>query len=31
MQQKKVLTELLTPDEERKWQRTFDTLFKPRQ
>jgi iron(III) transport system substrate-binding protein len=30
MQQKKVLTTLLTPDEERKWQRTFDALFKPR-
>jgi iron(III) transport system substrate-binding protein len=30
MQKKKVLTTLLTPDEERKWQRTFDTLFKQR-
>jgi hypothetical protein len=30
MQKKKVLTTLLTPDEERKWQRTFDALFKPR-
>jgi ABC-type Fe3+ transport system substrate-binding protein len=30
MQKKKVLTTLLTPDEERKWQRNFDTLFKPR-
>jgi iron(III) transport system substrate-binding protein len=30
MQKKKVVTELLTPDEERKWQRTFDTLFKTR-
>jgi iron(III) transport system substrate-binding protein len=30
MQQKKVLTTLLTPDEERKWQRNFDALFKPR-
>jgi iron(III) transport system substrate-binding protein len=30
MQSKKVLTTLLTPDEERKWQRTFDTLFKGR-
>jgi iron(III) transport system substrate-binding protein len=30
MQKKKVLTELLTPEDERKWQRTFDALFKPR-
>ncbi len=30
MQTKKVVTTLLTPDEERKWQRTFDTLFKAR-
>jgi iron(III) transport system substrate-binding protein len=30
MQTKKVLTTLLTPDEERKWQRTFDSLFKGR-
>jgi iron(III) transport system substrate-binding protein len=30
MQKKKVLTTLLTPDEERKWQRNFDALFKPR-
>jgi iron(III) transport system substrate-binding protein len=30
MQTKKVLTTLLTPEEERKWQRAFDTLFKPR-
>jgi iron(III) transport system substrate-binding protein len=30
MHQHKVLTTLLTPDEERKWQRTFDTLFKAR-
>jgi ABC-type Fe3+ transport system substrate-binding protein len=30
MQKKKVLTTLLTPDEERKWQRSFDALFKPR-
>ena len=29
MQTKKVMTTLLTPDEERKWQRTFDALFKP--
>jgi iron(III) transport system substrate-binding protein len=27
---KKVLTELLAPDEERKWQRRFDELFKGR-
>ena len=26
----KVVTELLTPEDERKWQRTFDALFKPR-
>jgi iron(III) transport system substrate-binding protein len=30
MQKKKVITELLTPDDERKWQRSFDTLFKAR-
>ena len=30
MQTKKVLTTLLTPEEERKWQRTFDMLFKGR-
>jgi iron(III) transport system substrate-binding protein len=30
MQTKKVLTTLLTPDEERKWQRSFDALFKGR-
>jgi hypothetical protein len=30
MQKKKVLTTLLTPDEERKWQRSFDALFKSR-
>jgi iron(III) transport system substrate-binding protein len=30
MQKKKVVTELLTPEDERKWQRTFDALFKPR-
>ena len=30
MQSKKVVTELLTPEDERKWQRTFDTLFKGR-
>lgn len=30
MQKKKVITELLTPEDERKWQRTFDSLFKPR-
>jgi iron(III) transport system substrate-binding protein len=28
--QKKVITVLLTPDEERKWQRQFDQLFKGR-
>ena len=26
----KIITTLLTPDEERKWQRTFETLFKGR-
>jgi iron(III) transport system substrate-binding protein len=30
MQKKKVITELLTPEDERKWQRSFDTLFKSR-
>jgi iron(III) transport system substrate-binding protein len=30
MQSRKVVTELLTPDEERKWQRSFDMLFKGR-
>ena len=30
MQKKKVVTELLTPEDERKWQRTFDALFKQR-
>ena len=30
MQKKKVLTTLLTPEDERKWQRNFDALFKPR-
>jgi iron(III) transport system substrate-binding protein len=28
MQKHKVITTLLAPDEERKWQRNFDTLFK---
>jgi iron(III) transport system substrate-binding protein len=28
--QKKVITVLMTPDEERKWQRQFDQLFKGR-
>jgi iron(III) transport system substrate-binding protein len=30
MQKRKVVTELLTPEDERKWQRTFESLFKPR-
>ncbi len=30
MQSKKVITTLLLPEEERKWQRTFEQLFKPR-
>jgi iron(III) transport system substrate-binding protein len=30
MQTKKVVTELLTPEDERKWQRLFDMLFKGR-
>ena len=30
MQTKKVVTALLTPEEERKWQRLFDMLFKGR-
>jgi iron(III) transport system substrate-binding protein len=30
MQKKKVMTTLLTPEEERKWQRNFDALFKLR-
>jgi iron(III) transport system substrate-binding protein len=30
MRTRKVVTELLTPDEERTWQRSFDSLFKPR-
>jgi iron(III) transport system substrate-binding protein len=30
MRTRKVVTELLTPEEERTWQRTFDSLFKPR-
>ena len=30
MEKKKVVTELLTPEDERKWQRTFDALFKQR-
>ena len=30
MQTRKVVTELLTPEEERTWQRQFDTLFKTR-
>jgi iron(III) transport system substrate-binding protein len=30
MQKKKVMTTLLTPEEERKWQRTFESLFKSR-
>ena len=30
MEKKKVITELLTPEDERKWQRTFDALFKSR-
>jgi iron(III) transport system substrate-binding protein len=30
LEQKKVMTTLLTPDEERKWQRTFDGLFRHR-
>jgi len=28
--QKKVVTVLMAPDEERKWQRRFDQLFKGR-
>jgi hypothetical protein len=28
--QKKVITVLMSPDEERKWQRLFDQLFKGR-
>ena len=28
--QKKVVTVLMSPDEERKWQRQFDQLFKGR-
>ena len=28
--QKKVITVLMSPDEERKWQRQFDQLFKGR-
>ena len=30
LKQKKIVSALLTPDEERKWQRTFETLFKGR-
>jgi iron(III) transport system substrate-binding protein len=30
MQTRKVVTELLTPDDERKWQRLFDMMFKGR-
>jgi iron(III) transport system substrate-binding protein len=30
LQKKKVITVLLTPEEERQWQKTFDGLFKPR-
>ena len=30
MRTKKVVTELLTPEEERTWQRNFDSLFKTR-
>jgi len=30
MNKKKVVTVLLTPEEERKWQRLFDQLFKGR-
>jgi iron(III) transport system substrate-binding protein len=30
MQKKKVITELLTPEDERKWQRNFEALFKQR-
>jgi hypothetical protein len=28
--QKKVVTVLMSPDEERKWQRQFDQLFRGR-
>jgi hypothetical protein len=28
--QKKVITVLMTPEEERRWQRQFDQLFKGR-
>jgi iron(III) transport system substrate-binding protein len=30
LKKKKVMTMLLTPDEEKVWQKTFDGLFKPR-
>ena len=30
LQKKKIITVLLTPEEEKQWQKTFDGLFKPR-
>jgi iron(III) transport system substrate-binding protein len=30
LKKKKILTVLLTPEEEKQWQKTFDALFKPR-
>ena len=30
LKKRKIITTLLTPDEEKKWQRTFESLFKGR-
>lgn len=30
LKKKKIITVLLTPEEEKQWQKTFDVLFKPR-
>jgi ABC-type Fe3+ transport system substrate-binding protein len=30
LKKKKVITVLLKPDEEKQWQKTFESLFKPR-
>jgi iron(III) transport system substrate-binding protein len=30
LKKKKIITVLLTPEEEKQWQKTFDGLFKPR-
>jgi ABC-type Fe3+ transport system substrate-binding protein len=30
LKKKKIITTLLSPEEEKKWQKTFETLFKDR-